>query len=141
LKNLDEAKKLTRPLNLVKETFMRNTKLTALTLILILLGSIGCKEAIRQAYPSPVAIEMKAEDHFFADPDVLITIRNKGASGKILVIITQGGKSWKRIFYFDHEEQRQVKITCPGLESGKYDYVGQAAELSSPEELRDAYGG
>jgi len=120
---------------------MRNAQLMGVILALILLGNIACKEVLKRAYPSPTLIEMKAETYFFADPDVFVTIRNKGASGKILITIKQGSKSWKRIAYFDQNEQRQVKLTCPGLGSGKYEYEGQPAELASPEELHGAYGG
>lgn len=120
---------------------MKNLKLAWIALTLILSGSLACGEVLKQAYPAPTVIEMKADTHFFADPDVLITLRNKGASGKILLTIKQGGKTWKRIVYFDSEEQRQVKITCPGLTSGEYGYEGKPADLATAEELRGAYGG
>jgi hypothetical protein len=120
---------------------MKNAKLVWVILILMLSGNIGCKQALQQAYPSPTLIDMKAERYFFAEPDVFLTLRNKGASGKILITIRQESKVWKRIVYFDPEEERQVKVTCPGLTTGEYKYVGQPAELASPEELSGAYGG
>src|ERR1044072_1018913 len=89
-------------------------------------------------YPALRVTDVSATKDFILYPDVSITIVNEGAEGTVLVIVRQGSKTQKKLFFFSKNEKKEVKISCTTFESGQYSVEAKAAELASREEMENA---
>jgi hypothetical protein len=86
------------------------------------------------SYPIPRIIQHKIESNTALSmilkrevPGVLeLTIMNSGASGKLRIRAEQGQKSWEQRIYLAEGEQRTVRISLPGAETGIVTFGAQA---------------
>ena len=74
----------------------------------------------------------------FVGEDYYLTFNNKKGGGKTLIDITEGNQEWKRIFYMEGGEQKEIGFHLPGLTDGNIHSTWQPAEGASNDDLRGA---
>jgi hypothetical protein len=93
----------------------------------------------QRSYPSPKIIRHKIETHNAMSlimkeevPAILeIVITNSGGAGDVRIHASQGNKSWAERVHLGAQEQRTVRLSLPGADSGLIMF-GADAEPPAP---------
>jgi len=103
----------------------------AIIVALVVLGVF----AWYSSQPKLQQITFRSDFPLLGTPVLYETFRNTGGKGSVLITVTQADHTWKRIAYYDKDEQREIKIPAPGLQSGNIHTQMKPTSICTPEEL------
>jgi len=100
-----------------------------------LFGGPLLKGVYQTAYPLPVVISSAYNLSLILSHEANAVIYNEGASGEIVLLISQGRNQWTYTAYLKAKEQKEFNLPLPGADSSQIRIQAMARFLASDGDM------